>query len=286
MSDHPATDGAKDILVVANETLVGAALVDAVKRRLDDNPETRVHVICPQNQPKHGYVIYADTVREAAENRLEMTVARLREAGATVTGAVEDPDPYSAIMDAVGERNFDEIIISTHPTTRSGWLRQDLISRVEQATRRPVEHVVVDLDADKDSAIRTLVVANQTVEGKALIEQLEQLAAGEDERRFIVICPQSGQSGDDAAGRLSATLARLDAEGIKAIGQVTHPDPYTAIQNALDFYGIDEIVISTFPATRSGWLRGDLIGRVRTSTSRPVHHVVSEQEPASNEVSA
>ena len=47
-------------------------------------------------------------------------------------------------------------------------------------------------------------------------------------------------------------------------------------QNALDFYGIDEIVISTFPETRSGWLRGDLLDRVRTGTSKPVHHVVSE----------
>ncbi len=279
------SDASKDILVVANETLVGATLVDAVKHHLSEDPDARFHVICPQNEPKHGYVIYEDTVRDAAQNRLEMTMARLREAGATVTGAVEDPDPYSAIMDAVGERNFDEIIISTHPATRSGWLRQDLITRVEQATRRPVEHVVVDLDADKDSATRTLVVANQTVGGQALTDQLKALAA-EGERRFIVICPQSGQSGDDAAGRLATTLEKLDADGLKAIGQVTHPDPYTAIQNALDFYGIDEIVISTFNATRSGWLRGDLIGRVQTTTSRPVYHVVSEQEPTTNAAEA
>lgn len=275
----------KDILVVANETLVGAALVEAVKRHLDADPAAKIHVICPQNEPKHGYVIYEDTVRHAAENRLAMTMARLREAGATVTGAVEDPDPYSAIMDAVGERNFDEIIISTHPATRSGWLRQDLVTRVRQATRRPVEHVVVDLDSDIDSATRTLVVANQTVGGQALTDQLKALAA-EGERRFIVICPQSGQPGDDAAGRLAATLERLDSEGLQAIGQVTHPDPYTAIQNALEFYGVDEIVISTFSATRSGWLRGDLVGRVQASTSRPVYHVVSEQEPSGDQVEA
>ncbi len=276
---------AKDILVVANETLVGATLVDAVKRHLDADAGTRVHVICPQNEPRHGYVIYEDTVRDAAQNRLEMTMARLREAGADVTGAVEDPDPYSAIMDALCERNFDEIIISTHPATRSGWLRQDLITRVEQATRRPVEHVVVDLDSDKDSATRTLVVANQTVGSQALTDQLKTLAA-ESERRFIVISPQSGEASDDAAGRLAATLERLDAEGVKAIGQVTHPDPYTAIQNALDFYGIDEIVISTFSETRSGWLRGDLVGRVQTSTSKPVYHVVSDQSPINDEVGA
>jgi hypothetical protein len=56
-----------------------------------------------------------------------------------------------------------------------------------------------------------------------------------------------------------------------------HPDPYTAIQNALQFYSPDDIVISTFPETRSGWLRNDLIGRVQTSTGKPVEHVVSQE---------
>ena len=62
-----------------------------------------------------------------------------------------------------------------------------------------------------------------------------------------------------------------------AVGQVEHHDPYTAIQNALQFYAPDDIVISTFPETRSGWLRSDLIGRVEASTGKPVEHIVSEQ---------
>jgi len=266
----------RKVLVVANETVTGQPLIDAVKRRADSGPIS-VHVICPQNQPKHGYVIYDDTIRGAAENRLAMTLAQLREVGIDATGDVEDPDPYSAIMDAVGERDYDEIVISTHPDTRSGWLRQDLITRVEQATRRPVEHVVVDLGPhDPDEGIRTLVVANQTVGGQALIDQLKQLAA-EGPHRFIVVCPQGGAGEDDAHRRLAHTLKRLTDEGLDAIGQVTHPDPYTAIQQALHFYGVDEIVISTFPATRSGWLRSDLIGRVEASTDKPVHHVVATE---------
>ena len=242
-------------------------------------------MISPQSQPSHGYVIYDETVRGAAENRLAMTIAQLDEAGIKATGAVMDPDPYSAIMDALGERDFDEIVISTHPSTRSGWLRQDLVQRVEQAARRPVEHVVVDLDADKDSATRTLVVANQTVGGQALIDQLKALNE-EGPRRFVVISPQSGEGDEQAADRLARTLERLESEGIKAIGQVTHPDPYTAIHNALDFYGIDEVVISTFSEMQSGWLRSDLVGRVRNSTSKPVHHVVSDDAPNAQEASA
>ena len=89
-------------------------------------------------------------MRDAAENRLRDDARPAQEAGIEATGEVMDPDPYSAIMDALGEDDYDEIIISTHPETRSGWLRQDLVTRVEQASRRPVEHVVVDLDADTD----------------------------------------------------------------------------------------------------------------------------------------
>jgi hypothetical protein len=266
----------KNILVVANETAAGRPLIEAVRRHADGG-DVEVHVICPQNQPKHGYVIYDSMVREAAENRLKMTVAMLGEAGIEAHGDVVDPDPYSAVMDALGERDYDEIIVSTHPETRSGWLRQGLVDRIRRAARRPVEHVVVDLDSERDDVKRTLVVANQTVGGSALLEALKR-KAGEEPRRFIVICPQSGDGSEgDAHRRLAHMLKELEDAGFDAIGQVVHPDPYTAIQNALQFYAPDDIVISTFPETRSGWLRGDLIGRVRASTGKPVEHVVSEE---------
>ncbi len=265
------------LLVVANETVGGRALIDAVKRHADAGP-IEVHVICPQNQPRHGYVIYDSHVRDAAENRLELTLAQLREVGIEATGDVVDPDPYSAVMDALGERDYDEIVISTHPETRSGWLRQGLVDRVARATRRPVEHVVVDLDSERDDVKRTLVVANQTVGGKPLLDLLKRKAE-EEPRRFIVISPQSGDEEDsrDAHKRLAHTLRELERTGLEAVGQVVHPDPYTAIQNALQFYAPDDIVISTFPETRSGWLRSDLVGRLRASTTRPVEHVVVDE---------
>jgi hypothetical protein len=271
----------KRILVVASETVAGRPLIDAVRERAAGEP-VDVHVICPQNQPRHGYVIYDETVREAAENRLKLTLAQLHEAGIDADGEVMDPDPYAAVMDALGEADYDEIVISTHPETRSGWLREGLVDRVRRAARRPVEHVVVDLDAERDDIKRTLVVANQTVASAELLDVLRKKAADEP-RRFIVICPEAGTNGDgggssDAAERLAHTLKALEDAGLEAIGQVVHPDPYTAIQNALQFYAPDDIVISTFPETRSGWLRADLIGRVEQSTGKPVQHVVSEEE--------
>jgi hypothetical protein len=268
----------KRILVVANETVAGQPLIEAVRERAAGE-QVDVHVISPQNQPRHGYVIYESMVRDAAENRLQMTLALMREAGIEADGEVMDPDPYAAVMDALGEADYDEIIISTHPETRSGWLREGLVDRVRRAARRPVEHVVVDLDTERDDVKRTLVVANQTVASPALLDVLRRKAQ-EERRRFIVICPEADTNGDgggDAAERLAHTLKALEDAGLEAIGQVVHPDPYTAIQNALQFYAPDDIVISTFPETRSGWLRADLIGRVEQSTGKPVEHVVSEE---------
>src|SRR4051794_4686211 len=189
-------DTAKKILVVANETVVGKPLIDAVKKRADKGP-IKVHVISPQNQPKAGYVVYEDTVRDAAENRVKMAVAQLQEIGVDADGEVMDPDPYAATMDALGEEVYDEVIISTHPETRSGWLRQGLVDRVARAAGRPVEHIVVELDPERDDLKRTLVVANQTVSSQPLLDLLKKKAEDDGPRQFIVICPQSTEESGD-----------------------------------------------------------------------------------------
>jgi hypothetical protein len=225
-------------------------------------------------------VIYDESVRHAAENRLRTTLAQLREIGIEAEGEVSDPDPFAAIHDGVDHYQADEIIISTHPETRSGWLRKHLVDRVESEIGLPVEHVVVDLDAERADVRRVLVVANQTVGGDPLIRKIKAEAA-ETPSTFVVILPQ-GEGGEhgDAHDRLAHTLDRLHNEGLEAVGQVMDPDPFTAVQNALQFYPADEIIISTFPETRSGWLRSDLIERVRRITSKPVEHVIVDSEEA------
>ena len=66
-------------------------------------------------------------------------------------------------------------------------------------------------------------------------------------------------------------------EGIEAHGQVVDPDPFTAALNAAHDERIDEIIVSTFPQARSGWLRRDLVERLRTETGLPVEHVVADE---------
>jgi hypothetical protein len=273
------TDGRPTrILVVANETVVGKPLIDAVTARAAKGP-IDVHVICPQNQPRAGWVGYGDEARWAAENRLKATLARLSDAGIHATGAIEDPDPYTAVMDELGRADYDEIIISTHPETRSGWLRRDLIERVKQATRRPVEHVVVDDPEDSQRSKETLVVANQTVGDRQLLDLIKSRAT-DGHHRFVVILPQGEGGEGDPYERLAKVLRQLEEAGVDAVGQVVHPDPFTAIQNAVRWYPVDDIIISTFEPARSGWLRSDLVGRVKSATGKPVEHIVAGQTPS------
>ncbi|HEU4701636.1 MAG TPA: hypothetical protein VFS37_04070 [Conexibacter sp.] len=264
-----------NVLVVANDTHGGRSLIEAIKARADQGDASFV-VIAPQNKPQSGLVIYDEAVRDAAQHRVDATLSALRELGIEARGDVMDPDPFNATLDAVREYGIDEVIVSTHPETRSGWLRRDLIERVQEATGLPVQHVVVDLDADRAEATHTLVIANKTAGSDPLFAELKRRAE-HGPHRFTVVVPQDGGHGhhtEEARTRLKALLERLHSEGIPATGGIGDPDPYTAVMNALQFYRVDEIVISTLPKMRSRWLRSDLVERVKRATACPVEHVV------------
>jgi hypothetical protein len=273
------------VLVVANETVGGKKLLDAIERRAARGP-IRCTVVCPQNRPRKGYVIYDESVRSAAQIRLELTLERLRALGIEADGEVMDPDPYLAVKDALRLYGADEIIISTLPYARSGWLRRDLVDRVKDYAEVPIEHVVVDLN--EETVQHALVVANQTVGGPKLIETLERRAS-ETPHRFTVISPQEGASdeaAEQAQHRLERTLRVLRRAGLNVTGYVTHPDPLTAIVNAHQHDPASEIIISTLPSYKSRWLRGDLIPRARRATGLRVEHVFGapEAKPAEQEM--
>jgi hypothetical protein len=275
----------RTVLVVANETIGGKPLIEAVQKRAAEE-ETRFILAVPQSRPRAGMVVYDDSVFDAAQMRVDLAVGFVRSEGLDAFGEVADPDPYAATMDAVREYNPDEIIISTYPEARSGWLRRDLIDRIREASGLPVEHVVADIEAQGLSFHITLAVANRTASGDELLEALQEKAEQETDKRerlFIVIVPQEGGDGSAtrrARTRLSLVLRRLRDSGLTATGTIADPDPYTAIMNALQSFRVDDIVISTFAETKSGWLRADLIERVRNATGKPVEHVVHQSDTA------
>jgi hypothetical protein len=269
-----------DILVLANETIGGKNLLDAVLARRDASGggELRFHVIVPQTRPRHGNVIYDEAVRESAQVRVDLALAFMREEGIEGTGEVGDSDPYNAAMDAVAERHIDEIIVSTLPAAASGWMRRDLPERLREGSGLPVEHVVVDLGAEGLPFDVTLVLANVTAASPELLDHLRKLAE-ERPHRIIVVVPQEsgrGEASRRAHERMDKLVNSLLENGIVAAGMIGDPDPYTAAMNALQFFHISEVVISTLPEDTSRWVADKLVDRVRSAfPSVPVEHVES-----------
>jgi hypothetical protein len=265
-----------NVLVLANQTIGGAALLDAVRERHAAG-DAKFFVVVPQSKPSHGNVIYTESVRDAAQVRVDLALSFMANEGIEGTGEVGDPDPFSAAKDAISHFGIDEVILSTLPSTSSGWLRKDLPERIEQETGLPVKHVVTDLAREGLPFDVCLVVANQTMAGDELVTRLKAKAA-EGPRRFIVAVPQQGSDGaasGSARGRLHALLESLRGDGIVAAGMIAHSDPYAATMNAMESLHISEIVISTLPENRSEWTKGNLIERVAKATGKPVEHVES-----------
>jgi hypothetical protein len=270
------------VLVVANETVAGKSLIDALEQRAAQGP-VRITVICPVSSPRSGYVVYEDTRRASARRRLDRTLELLRAHDIAADGFVVDADPVDVVRDAFSQLvpPPDAVVVSTHPAARSGWLRRDVVERIRAAVDVPVEHVVVDLAAEEGPA-NVLVLANQTVLGEPLLDAIRERAQ-RSPASFLVVAPESelGQSGDpDAERRLRQAVGMLRAEGIDVHGQMGHPDPYTAATQAIYDERTDELIVSTLPGTKSGWLRSDLVGRLRKDTKLPVAHVESEAVPA------
>jgi hypothetical protein len=268
-----------EILVLANETIGGQKLLDAVRERANEG-DARFHVVVPQTRPRHGNVIYDEAVRDSAQVRVDLALNFMREEGIEGTGEVGDGDPLNAAKDAVAEHGIDEIIVSTLPATSSSWLRRDLIQALQDETGLPVNHVVVDLAAEGLPFDVTLVVANQTATSEELTTRLKQLA-DEGPRRFIIVVPQDHGEGTavrDARERLNRLLDSLHEAGIVAAGMIGDPDPFAATMNAVQFFHISEIVISTLPETASRWVADKLVERVQKASGKPVEHVASSAE--------
>ena len=271
MSEHVTS-----VLVVANETLVGDELIDTLHRRAEHGP-IKVAVVAPVTPPREGYVVYHDSRRAAAGRRLDRALAALRLAGIPAHGGVFDDDPLTAVKDVLASEQIDEVVVCTHPETTSGWLRKRLLDEIRKASGdRPVEHVVSDVSGRAGANV--LVVANETVLDAPLLDRI-RTRANDGPASFLIVCPQSDPAcGEhpEAERRLRAALSLLRSEGLDVHGQIAHPDPFVAALEAVEDDRTDEIIVSTFAGERSGWLRRDLVGRLRAQTNLPVQHVVAD----------
>jgi hypothetical protein len=141
---------------------------------------------------------------------------------------------------------------------------------------------------------RILVIANETVAGNALREEIQRRAEGYREE-VLVVCPAlnaplrhwvSDEDGAraDAQERLRTSLARLSEAGVDARGEVGDGDPLQAIEDALRTFGADEVIISTHPEGRSHWLERGVVSGARERFAVPITHVVTDLEAERDEV--
>jgi hypothetical protein len=141
---------------------------------------------------------------------------------------------------------------------------------------------------------RILVIANETVGGRTLREEVERRSEGY-RAHVLVVCPalnsplrhwvsDEDQARAAAQERLSNSLARLAEEGIDARGEVGDGEPLQAIEDALRSFGADEIIISTHPEGRSQWLERGVVTGARTRFDVPITHVVVDLEAEREEV--
>jgi hypothetical protein len=147
---HAGGPGEKRLLVIANETVAGRTLRERIGRS-SEGFRTEVLVVSPAlNAPIKHWASDEDEARGEARNRLDESLARLRDQGISARGEVGDADPLQAIEDALRTFGADEIIISTHPEGRSNWLERGVVSGARDRFAVPITHVVVDLAAERE----------------------------------------------------------------------------------------------------------------------------------------
>ena len=145
----------------------------------------------------------------------------------------------------------------------------------------PREALVAHAD---DDVHRILVVANETVGGRRLLECIERKSEGVAEK-VLVVCPALNSplrhwvSDEDEARaaaqrRLDASIASLRASGVDATGEIGDGDPLQAIEDAIRTFDPDEVIVSTHPEGRSHWLERGVVDRARSRFHVPLTHVV------------
>jgi hypothetical protein len=145
--DTDPTDG--DVLVVANRTLRGAAIEQALLRRHRAGP-ARFHLVVPATPLSDQVADLLATEHVVppggedggfvvARRRLVEAERRWGALGLEVTGEVGAPDPCVAVLDACFARPVREVVVSTLARGRSPWLRDGLPRKLRRHLDVPIE---------------------------------------------------------------------------------------------------------------------------------------------------
>lgn len=152
----------------------------------------------------------------------------------------------------------------------------------------PSEKLLLGRQRPEDGGRRILVVANETLRGKALRAEIAHRARGRGSE-VRVVCPalntkikywisDEDEARQQAQERLDVVIAELAREGVEAQGDIGDSDPVQAVEDALRLFPADEVIVSTHPHGRSNWLEQDVVGKIRERFPLPITHVVVDLE--------
>jgi hypothetical protein len=105
-------------------------------------------------------------------------------------------------------------------------------------------------------------------------EVLVVAPALQSKRRFFLADPDPAI--ERAEQVQEETVERLDEEGVDAAGDTGESDPLLAIQDALQTFQADEIVLFTHPDGSANWLEEGLVEQAQERFEPPVRHLVVE----------
>ena len=115
----------RQYLIVANRTVESPQLLEAIRERLGSEP-ARFHLLVPEDHLQ-GMTWEEGQARVAAKHRLAHAIEYFAGLGIEMTGDVDTTpvDGVANILVREGQDHFDEILISTLPTTVSRWFKMD-----------------------------------------------------------------------------------------------------------------------------------------------------------------
>jgi GABA permease len=194
------------------------------------------------------------------------------------------------VVIGVGAASVVGLTLLTRPAVGVAWaaLLIGFGAGVAYRTSRGPLRGSVEVTRGRDGRHRILVIANETVGGEALREEICNRTRGR-ESEILVVTPALASSRaahwasdvdeahELARQRMELSLIEIDRLGLNARGEIGDSDPNVAIEDALRAFHADEIIISTHPAERSHWLERGVVERAKEEIDLPVTHVVVDQ---------
>jgi GABA permease len=139
---------------------------------------------------------------------------------------------------------------------------------------------------------RLLVIANETVAGSALFDEIVRICEAHSKASMVLVVAPAlpdrthlwtsdlDSALAEAQARLDVSLANLAEAGIAARGEVGAEDPLVAFDDAYRTFGPDEAIISTKSPERSTWLERGVVDNARERFDLPITHVIGEDAAA------